>query len=123
MDLAAEVLHDQTHVSWDGVRHVCRLVLAYADYNCAAADSKARGRAISDDPTRVVDALMGGFAELDNIHEDCARAWRDFKSADWSRGAYDVWRANDETFCAAIERNACALHDLRARHFGPRAKD
>lgn len=120
-DLAAEILSDKTHVSWEGVRHACRLMLAYADYNCAAADSK-HGPAIGRDGENVIDTTMGALAELEHLHDECERAWRDFKGAEWPRGDVDVWLTNDKRFCEALERSTHALATLRAAHFGATAE-
>jgi hypothetical protein len=118
-ELAAEILSDNKIVSWEGVRHVCRLLLAYADYCCASADSRSgRGRPISDDPKRVLEVITIEFKELQDLQEDCELAWREFQNADWPRGAFDVWAANDDRFCAALERNTQALKALMQKYYG-----
>jgi hypothetical protein len=118
-ELAAEILSDDKLASWESVRHVGRLLLAYADYNCAATDSTVgRGRATSEDPRRAVAGLIAGLKDVQAIHEDCERAWDAFQNAEWPSGATDVWRANEERFCEVLERNTRALEDLRRKHFG-----
>ncbi|MBX3214095.1 MAG: hypothetical protein KF850_18815 [Labilithrix sp.] len=117
-ELASEILArtgGRNSVSWDGIRHVCRLLLADADYNCAAADSK--DRTISSDSEVAVDVVVGRLAEVENVYRECERAWSDFQQAERPLGAVDVWAAIDAKFCAAIERCTQTLETLRRKHY------
>lgn len=60
---------------------------------------------------------MTALRELDDLHESCEQAWRDYLESEWPRGAFDVWRANDERLCAALERNMTALELTTQKHF------
>lgn len=62
-------------------------------------------------------SAVTALRELDDLHESCEQAWRDYLESEWPRGAFDVWRANDERLCAALERNMTALELTTQKHF------